>query len=331
VASRSIVLIGGPDSGKTNYLARLWPSFQRKKGELRADRIPDDISYVDGAVEHLMKGEFAPRSDRNLEVGRADFSIDVRAGHGAGDLRTLMVPDISGELWTKAVSTSEISVEWLSVLQQAEGAILFVRHASDQTVQPMDWVTARSVLNLFNGDEKVLGASENLQAQPETNDGGHTAPEAIESAQEPVEGQADDGLENSGHHQEDIPTQVLLCELLRYLNLLLADSADGSAPRVSIVVAAWDLVDPELRAEGPMRYLEREFPLFAGRLSCENRLEVKVFGVSIVGGDLGDDPDFKAQYLERHISDQGYVIVQEADSVQTFADVTLPIAWAVGE
>ncbi len=320
MTQRSIVLIGGPDSGKTNYLARLWPSFQRKKGELRADRVPDDISYVDGAVEHLMKGEFAPRSDRNLEVGRADFSIDVRAGQGTGDLKTLLVPDISGELWTKAVSTSEISAEWLSVLQKAEGAILFVRHASDQIVQPMDWVTARSVLNLFNGDNEGLRASEDVQTQPETNG----------SPQESVDGEADDSLEKPDHHKDDLPTQVMLCELLRYLNLLLSDSADGRPPRVSIVVAAWDLIDAELRAEGPMRYLEREFPLFAGRLSCESRLEVKVFGISIVGGDLDDDSVFKAQYLEKHISDQGYVVVQEAKSIQTVADVTLPIAWAVG-
>ncbi|WDH19918.1 hypothetical protein [Pseudomonas chlororaphis] len=321
MALRSIVLIGGPDSGKTNYLARLWPSFQRKKGALRADRIPEDISYVDGAVEHLMKGEFAPRSDRNLEVGRADFSIDVRAGHGTGDLRTLMVPDISGELWTKTVSTSEIPADWLSVLQEAEGAILFVRHGSDQTVQPMDWVVARSVLNLFAGEETVT----------DTADSSHTQPDAVGSSQEQSEAEATEESEESEHCHEDLPTQVLLCELLRYLNLLLADRADGSAPKVSIVVAAWDLVDPELKAEGPLKYLEREYPLFAGRLSCEGRLDIKVFGVSIVGGDLNDDPTFRAQYLEKHISEQGYVSVQESDSVQTVEDVTLPIAWAAGE
>jgi len=41
---------------------------------------------------------------------------------------------------------------------------------------------------------------------------------------------------------------VLLCELLRYLELLLADRVDGGRPRVAVVVAAWDLLDPELRA-----------------------------------------------------------------------------------
>ena len=303
--SKSIILIGGPDSGKTNYLARLWPSFRRKRGELRADKTPTDISYVDSAVEHLMMGEFAPRSDRNLEIGRADFSIDVRADFGNGELCSLMIPDISGELWNKAVATSEISAEWLGILQESEGAVLFVRHASDQMVQPLDWVTARSALNLLSGDDSGIE--------------GDADDELADQAEPPIDSQ-----------EHSIPTQVLLCELLRYLSAFLADRADGSAPKVSVVIAAWDMVGPELRDDGPRKYLEREFPLFAGRLSCESRLSIKIFGVSIVGGDLNDDPEFKAIYFDRHITEHGYVVVQEPDRAQAVDDITLPIAWAIG-
>jgi hypothetical protein len=314
VASRSVVLIGGPDSGKTNYLGRLWPSFHKKKGELRAERVPDDIRYVEGATEHLMKGKFAPRSDRNLEIGRADFSIEVRAGQGTGELRTLMVPDISGELWTRAVATSEISVDWMSVLKGAEGAILFLRHGSDQTVQPLDWVTARSVLNLFTEEETDPDAVEDPSPAPPDS-----APTDDEASEEDTE-----------QSEPHIPTQVLLCELYRYLELLLADRADSGAPRVAVVIAAWDLVDAETNMAGPMKYLERQFPLFAGRLECGSRLDVKVFGLSVVGGDLDDDAEFKERFLHRLVSEQGYVIVQEPDGISVVDDVTLPIAWAVG-
>jgi hypothetical protein len=305
VDSKSIILIGGPDSGKTNYLARLWPSFKKKKGELRADKIPADISYVDSAVEHLMMGEFAPRSDRNLEVGRTDFSIDVRANFGNGDPCSLMIPDISGELWTKAVATSEISTEWLELLKNSAGAVLFVRHASDQTIQPLDWVTARSALTLLSGDD--------------TDSRNGTDGEPADNTEPPVDSQ-----------EPTIPTQVLLCELLRYLSTFLANRSDGSAPKVSVVIGAWDMVGPEIRADGPRKYLEQEFPLFAGRLACESRLIIKVFGTSIVGGDLNDDPEFKATYFDKHITDHGYVVVQEPDSIQIVDDITLPIAWAIG-
>lgn len=313
---RSIVLLGGPDSGKTNYIGRLWPSFKNRKGVLQAERLPDNIAYVDAAVEHLMQGRFAPRSDRNLEVGRADFSISVRSANGGGVLTELMVPDISGELWTRTVATSEISQEWLDVLNEAQGAVIFVRALSDQNIKPLDWVTARNILQL-NADNEVEGSGDDALAEPvepEQLVPGGTVQNTIALPTEP-----------------DLPTQVLLCELLRYLNLCLADRADGGRPHVAVVVAAYDLLDPQTQAGGPMAYLKREFPLFAGHIFDTSRLEVKLFGLSVVGGDLEVDDKFRNRFLERDISEQGWVVVEDGDRVKTDEDVMLPIAWAMGD
>lgn len=311
MTKKSIILLGGPDSGKTNYIGRLWPSFRTRKGVLVADKLPDDIGYVDRAVEHLMQGSFAPRSDRNLEVGRADFAIRVRGTNGTGDLTELMIPDISGELWTKTVATSEISQEWFNVLKEAEGAVVFVRARSDQNVQPLDWVTANNILRLDTSVSTPLS---------------DTVPEHdIELA-----ASAEPAGETVMPSEHMLPTQVLLCELLRYLNLYLADRANNKRPQVSIVVAAWDLLDQKTRESGPMAYLKQEFPLFAGRLTETGRLDVKLFGLSVVGGDLTDDEDFRAQYLQQHISEQGWVVFQDGETLSEDKDVMLPIAWAMG-
>lgn len=322
---RSIVLLGGPDSGKTNYVGRLWPSFKKRKGALKAERLPDDIAYVDGAVEHLMQGSFAPRSDRNLEVGRADFSITVRGAGGEGPPTELMVPDISGELWTRTVATSEISQEWLDVLHEAEGAVVFVRALSDQNVKPLDWVTARNILRLD---------AEDTEAPEMPSDDGGNPPAAGEIPL--VEARPSPALEREGDAVEipsepDLPTQVLLCELLRYLDLYLADCANSGRPHVAVVVAAWDLLDAEVQAAGPMAYLRREFPLLAGRLADTGRLDVKLFGLSIVGGDLEDDEEFRNRFFERDISEQGWIVVENNGTVTTNSDVMLPIAWAMGD
>jgi hypothetical protein len=321
------VLLGGPDSGKTNYIGRLWPSFKKRKGVLRADRLPDNISYVDGAVEHLMQGSFAPRSDRNLEVGRADFSISVRGAYGEGKLTELMVPDISGELWTRTVATFEISQEWLDVLNEAEGAVVFVRAHSDQIVQPLDWVTARNILRLDDADEAPVNQAVAGEIE-------HTVD--AETDEQPVTSEppsAGDGTDVAAKppSEPDLPTQVLLCELLRYLNLYLADRADGGRPHVAVVIAAWDLLDPGVRDGGPMAYLRQEFPLFAGRLADTGRLDVKLFGLSVVGGDLADDEAFRSRFLEQDISEQGWVVVQDEGGLRTDEDVMLPIAWAMGD
>lgn len=328
---RSIVLMGGPDSGKTNYIARLWPSFKRRKGALRAEHLPDDIAYVDSAVEYLMQGSFAPRSDRNLEVGRADFSISVRAAGDQGEMTELMVPDISGELWTRMVATFEISQEWLDVLNDAEGAIIFVRVHSDLIVKPLDWVTARSILELEQDGVEAAAeeaasdvGGEGDERQPDENvsDGVQT----VEGAPSGAEGE-DTGEQLS---QPDLPTQVLLCELLRYLNQHLADRSDGGRPHVAIVVAAWDLLDSDARAAGPMVYLRKEFPLFAGRLADTGRLAVKLFGLSIVGGDLADDDRFREEFVDKDVSEEGWVVVEDHDGLRIDTDVMLPIAWAMG-
>ena len=324
---RSIVLLGGPDSGKTNYIARLWPSFKKRKGVLQAERLPGDITYVDEAVEHLMQGSFAPRSDRNLEVGRADFSIGVRGGNGDGNLTELMIPDISGELWTRTVATSEISQEWLNILKEAQGAIVFVRAHSDQIVKPLDWVTARNILRL---DAIVDGsAAVGLKEHADVLIGTKENAELPVNIEQPLAGdQVGDGVELPS--TPDLPTQVLLCELLRYLALCLADRIDGGRPQVAIVVGAWDLLDTKARAEGPMAYLKKEFPLFAGRLADTGRLDVKLFGLSVVGGDLADDEEFRSRFLERDISEQGWVVVEDVEGLRIDEDVMLPIAWAMG-
>lgn len=330
MTTRSIVLLGGPDSGKTNYIGRLWPSFKKRKGVLRADRLPDDIAYVDGAVEHLMQGSFAPRSDRNLEVGRADFSISVRGDCGQGELTELMVPDISGELWTRTVATFEISQEWLDVLKEAEGAVIFVRALSDQIVRPLDWVTARTILR--------MEAEEEAEAEGAPCDGESVGDDEVGQELEVPADLSTEAVASASEECEtveipsepDLPTQVLLCELLRYLGIYLSDRGDGGRPHVAVVVAAWDLLDPQTRQNGPMAYLKREFPLLAGRLADVGRLDVRLFGLSIVGGDLEDDEDFRNQFLERDISEQGWVVIEDADGIRTDEDVMLPIAWAMG-
>ncbi len=327
---RSIVLMGGPDSGKTNYIARLWPSFKRRKGALRAERLPDDIAYVDSAVEYLMQGSFAPRSDRNLEVGRADFSISVRAAGGRGELTELMVPDISGELWTRMVATFEISQEWLDVLNDAEGAVIFVRVHSDSIVKPLDWVTARNILKLEQEDAEAAAK----EADSSAGGDGDECPsvESVSGDTQTLDGSASDveGEDTGGQlSHSDLPTQVLLCELFRYLNQHLADRSDGGRPHVAVVVAAWDLLDTDARAAGPMAYLKKEYPLFAGRLADTGRLAVKLFGLSIVGGDLADDDNFREEFVDKDISEEGWVVVEDQDGLRTDTDVMLPIAWAM--
>lgn len=278
--SRSIVLLGGPDSGKTNYIGPLWRTLDAGSGVLHAAEQPDDINFVLEITDHISAGGFAPRSEHS--DARRDFEVVVAATKGGPQAR-IVVPDISGELWRNAVINSEIDSDWMDELKRADGALLFVRVGSDQDVRPLDWVTSRTLLERF-GDEEELG----------------------------------------------LPTQVMLCELIRFLEVSLAYREDGQRPRLSIVVTAWDLVDAEKFQQGPFAYIEREYPLVAGKLTDIESLDVRVFGLSSVGGDLKYDAAYRKAFLESGPDGHGWVAVNVPDGWKKDPDITLPIAWAVG-
>ena len=283
--SLSIMLIGGPDSGKTNYLGRLWKALQSGVCKLKSVDSPE-IKYVEDALTHLLSGSFAPRSESNLEEHRKDFSVTVSNQSGSSSIG-ITVPDVTGELWKDAVVSSELPEGWMAQLKESRGAVLFVRVHSKLNVSPMDWVTARDLLKM------------DWAEQPED--------------------------------ETSLPTQVALCELLRFLQITLKHGPAGELPRVAIAVTAWDRLDDEKKAEGPLTFLQTEYPLFAGKIEDVAGLEVKAFGVSVVGGDLADDEDFRARFFEQDLNDAGYVVEDSDHGAQEIKDLTLPVAWLARE
>jgi hypothetical protein len=172
---RSVVLLGGPDSGKTNFIGRLWSALDARKGALFAVGQPDDIRFVLDTADHLFQGHFAPRTQ--LQDGRRDFEVTVAPAAGGAEADIVM-PDVHGELWRKAVVSSEIPTEWMNELKGADGALLFVRVGSDQNVRPLDWVVSRALLQKIGNPED----------------------------------------------QTKLPTQVMLCEMVRFLELTADDA-----------------------------------------------------------------------------------------------------------
>ncbi|MBB3139103.1 hypothetical protein FHS26_006884 [Rhizobium pisi] len=283
MTNRSVILLGGPDSGKSNYIGRLWPALDAKTGMVVATQQPADIGYVLDTADHLFQGRFAPRTEHNEE--RRDFEVPVALADGS-HATSIVIPDISGELWQTAVRESEIAQDWLDELDRAHGALLFMRVGSDQDVRPLDWVTSRKLLAKIGQDED----------------------------------------------REKLPTQVMVCEFIRYLELTMGNRGEEAKPRLSVIVAAWDRVDQKTFSDGPRVYLEKEYPLIAGRLRDTAKLEISFFGLSVVGGDLNDDPEFREQYLEKGLDEHGWVAVSDAETGHWVKDkdLTRPIAWAIG-
>ena len=148
-ASDSIVMIGAPESGKTNYLGRLWQSLRVGNTSLRATQQSDDIRYVVEALGHLLQGKFAPRTEKNAEIGTRHCLVPVAwEREGKTQHAELLVPDVSGELWKEAVETNELPEAWMVSLRRSVGALLFVRVQSTLNRPSLDWVTAGELLEI---------------------------------------------------------------------------------------------------------------------------------------------------------------------------------------
>jgi hypothetical protein len=144
---------------------------------------------------------------------------------------------------------------------------------------------------------------------------------------------ARDLLRHTGNAEETetrVPTQVFLSELLRFLQLKLRTRPDGSAPRISVLVTAWDRLDPAQRSASPLAFIESQFPLLAGRVEGVDDLAVRVFGVSVVGGDLDLDEKFKKAYQNGELATSGYIVFDENGTVTRSHDLTLPVKWLLG-
>jgi hypothetical protein len=289
MTEHSIVLLGGPDSGKTNYMSRLWLALNSKRNVLVASQNPTDIRYVEGGAEHILGGAFAPRSDTNSLPRDLTLDIPIRRADDAGGNEVyISIPDVSGELWKEAIERGDVSQAWMDALLQASGALLFVRVLSEANETPLDWVNAAEYLSWAGEGNPMNEEGEEIQ----------------------------------------VPTQVAMCEMLRFLDETLK-RAEGRQPKVAVLVTAWDLIDAHRRSAGPSAYLKEEFPLFAGKLADCTSLDVRVFGVSVVGGDF-EDPDFTTRFQEGDVNEMGYVAMDDPVSgAKEVPDVTLPVAWVV--
>lgn len=284
MSGNSLVLVGGPDSGKTNFLGRLWEALRSRTGALVAPEVPGDIKYVEEALAHLLQGEFAPRSEKGMEE-RRNFEIPVLLAQSSGSAFQIVVPDVSGELWKSAVETCELPEKWMNDLRAAMGALIFVRVGSDLNVEPLDWVNAAALLRMMPDAQQPAGKGE-------------------------------------------MPTQVALCELMRFLEYSLGTDNGGYRPRVAVLVTAWDRLDAERAALGPSAYLRAEYPLLAGRLTDISKFDVRVFGVSVVGGDFVDN-NFREEFLAGDLKAYGYVVEELDGQPSCKRDITIPLAWIV--
>ena len=282
IAPSNVIFVGGPGSGKSNYLFRTWIAIERKTGRLISNGLPLELGYLHDGASILLDGKFAPHTSRDT---RQICEIPITQRDNPAFTGTFVVPDATGELWLDLYTKREWPVQWDNLVTGSCGFVIFLCVGSPHNVAPLDWIAC----------ERLYSSS--LVMRP-----------------------------------TDVPTQVLLVEWLQILRSITANKVGSHyMPRLSVVLTAWDRVPVDRRQEDPKNYLDTDFPLLGQFIRAGAQgFDVKVFGLSIVGGDLELDPEFHDCYLRSEPSSLGYVVSQMKSGVEQSGDVLMPIYWALG-
>lgn len=291
--SPAVLLIGGPEAGKSNFLFRAWTEIDSGSGKLEKDGLPLDADYLQTGAEFQLGGRFAGRTSQEVHVFTR---IPVKLRQDPAQTATLVVPDVLGEEVDKIYKTRRWDDKWEELIRQDTGYLLFARANSDQTIAPLDWITCHKLY----GSVPAVDAS---AAQSET--------------------QAAIGTSTA----TPTPTQVVLVDWLQFILKAVRDRAKGKArPRVGLIVTAWDSL-PKDADLTPSDWIRENLPLLHQYVMTNGEaFEFAFFGSSIFAGDPDMDQDFADVLRKSDPRTFGFILSEESQT----ADFTVPLAWALG-
>lgn len=126
-----LVVLGGPDSGKTHYAGQLYGRLQRCPGALRLRReagTPPDLSPLDEVFRCLENGRSAGHTPTGTWA-----EVHLPLVDGAGRATDLRWPDYGGEQVKAVAESRAVTPQWRDRLVAARGWLLFIRPSAETT------------------------------------------------------------------------------------------------------------------------------------------------------------------------------------------------------
>ena len=246
-ATKNIVLMGLPATGKTSFLAALWYLVQHSQAasSLRLEKLEGDSKYLNQISNAWAAYKPVPHTRIDSETVVSMLLKDSRTSQTL----KLSFPDLSGESFTLQWTMRQFTQGYEAFLRNASGGILFISPL--QYLKPIRIDQANPLIEEISGGEQK---------------------------QEPLQ---DRSAPLKPWNAERTPTQVQLVDLLQFIS-----GRDYFAPpfRWAIVISAWD--KPSQLGMSPVEWLATEFPLFHQFLSSNQKtFDTAIYGLSAQGGD----------------------------------------------
>ncbi|MPR13066.1 hypothetical protein FS320_40105 [Microvirga tunisiensis] len=159
MGGRTVLLVGGPEVGKTNYLMRFWLAVRdNKERSIKPLGLPDDLEYLNRGADALLGGHFAGRTLQRIGA-LCEIPLTVR-----DEPFSLLVPDIAGEEWMRIYNDRRWPADWATYFTKDTSFLVFVRAHSPLNVPQLDWQT---VQRYFGGNRANLDPNISKDVTPE--------------------------------------------------------------------------------------------------------------------------------------------------------------------
>lgn len=140
--SRSILLIGGPNTGKTHFGGQLLGRLQLEQAKLRMRSEPESIVPFEEVLRRLAQGLAADHTSVNTYE-----EIILPLAHPEGDRVDIVWPDYGGEQIRLMMNQRRVNDVWKERIRESDGWLLFIRpsilHAQDDIfTRPLHELTA---------------------------------------------------------------------------------------------------------------------------------------------------------------------------------------------
>lgn len=121
-----LLLLGGPNSGKTHFAGQLYGRLQRRPGALRLRKeqggTPPDLRALEEVLRCLENGHTA------LHTAAGTWSeVSLPLADAKGNPLDLRWPDYAGEQLQAVFERREVSDQWRSQLANANGWVVLIR------------------------------------------------------------------------------------------------------------------------------------------------------------------------------------------------------------
>jgi hypothetical protein len=291
-----LLAIGFPEAGKTTFLAALWHVVESEEIEqsLCLERLSGDAQYLNSIKNDWLRCQKV----KPTIPGKEEFPSLWLRDRVKGAVGQVDFPDLAGEFFTRAWVNRRWSVQYDSIVTNANSLLLFIspfKVNDPYTISDVELIGEAAL-------HEEISVDSSQSAPPRME-----APAAIVEKWEP----------------EKAATQVQLVELLQFVAMRIR----AKPPiKVAVVISAWDLIATKKSSNmSPSRWLERHLSYLDQFLKSNfERFEVRIFGVSAQGGDLPAEYEQLVKF--EHASERIRIVGTDCAK----HDISEPVRWGLG-